>query len=207
MFVDLVRRKIAIGRLTGSGELRRVLGRRGLEERAGARRSQGGARGAMLMRREFEQRASKRTAREIIDKKKGRVHMEKVTRDRRGGEGAGRSTGRVDHHEMGPRVLERDMRGRHQGSRFAEGRRGALRRAAVLVMRSWAELKQRDRDEGAAQKRVGGDAVGTAGSRGAAAHKMRDGRGLLRSSSLCKRHRGDDGRLTVALARNLAVAC
>ena len=172
--------------------------------------------------RAFEERAeAKRTSArktKLIDKKKGRVHMEKVII-----EIAEEEKGLRKKHwdelivtKWGRAVLERDMRERHAQeledfSKKAVEERFAARTSVLVMQKLELELKQRDAEMKERHKSEWAatpwGAPPDPNEEAPPPTKCETAVAFLREQhSLCKRHRGDDDYLTVALARNLAVA-
>ena len=172
--------------------------------------------------RAFEERAeAKRTSArktKLIDKKKGRVHMEKVII-----EIAEEEKGLRKKHwdelivtKWGRAVLERDMRERHAQeledfSKKAVEERFAARTSVLVMQKLELELKQRDAEMKERHKSEWAatpwGAPPDPNAEAPPPTKCETAVAFLREQhSLCKRHRGDDDYLTVALARNLAVA-
>jgi hypothetical protein len=172
--------------------------------------------------REFEERAEakKTSARKtkLIDKKKGRVHMEKVLIEIAQDEKELRKKhwDELIVTKWGRAVLERDMRERHaqeleEFAKKAVEERFAARTSVLVMQKLELELKQRDAEMKERHKSEWAatpwGAPPDPNAEAPPPTKCETAVAFLREQhSLCKRHRGDDDYLTVALARNLAVA-
>ncbi len=171
---------------------------------------------------EFNERAeAKRTSArktKLIDKKKGRVHMEKVTIEIAEEEKDLRKKhwDELIVSKWGRAVLERDMQERHAQEKedFAKKaveERFAARTSVLVMQKLELELKQRDAEMRERHKSEWAatpwGAPPDPNAEAPPPTKCETAVAFLREQhSLCKRHRGDDDYLTVALARNLAVA-
>ncbi|CAH0378269.1 unnamed protein product [Pelagomonas calceolata] len=172
--------------------------------------------------REFEERAeAKRTSArktKLIDKKKGRIHMEKVLVEVAEEEKELRKKhwDELIVTKWGRAVLERDMRERHaqeleEFAKKAVEERFAARTSVLVMQKLELELKQRDAEMKERHKSEWAatpwGAPPDPNAEAPPPTKCETAVAFLREQhSLCKRHRGDDDYLTVALARNLAVA-
>ena len=172
--------------------------------------------------REFEERAeAKRTSArktKLIDKKKGRIHMEKVLIEIAEEEKELRKKhwDELIVSKWGRAVLERDMQERHaqeleEFAKKAVEERFAARTSVLVMQKLELELKQRDSEMKERHKSEWAatpwGAPPDPNAEAPPPTKCETAVAFLREQhSLCKRHQGDDDYLTVALARNLAVA-
>ena len=172
--------------------------------------------------REFEERAeAKRTSArktKLIDKKKGRIHMEKVLIEIAEEEKELRKKhwDELIVSKWGRAVLERDMQERHaqeleEFAKKAVEERFAARTSVLVMQKLELELKQRDSEMKERHKSEWAatpwGAPPDPNAEAPPPTKCETAVAFLREQhSLCKRYRGDDDYLTVALARNLAVA-